>query len=74
MASVLLRKHLQGEGDIIRALAKLGCKYAYHQAPPDEIRFSISMLAVDLRDGVRLNKLIDHLTGEIGCTVQHDVV
>ncbi|KAK9861365.1 hypothetical protein WJX84_004669 [Apatococcus fuscideae] len=63
MACALLRKHLQGEHDIVRALAKLGCSLSYQQAPSDEIKFSISMLAVDLRDGVRLNRLIEHLTG-----------
>ena len=63
MAGALLRKHLQGEHDVVRALAKFGCILSYQQAPSDEIKFSISMLAVDLRDGIRLHRLMECLTG-----------
>ncbi len=64
MACTLLQKHIPGEGDIVRALAKIGCSFSYHQAPQDELQFPVRMLAVDLRDGIRLNKLIETITGK----------
>ena len=70
MASTVLSKHIQGDGDLVRALTKVGYRFTYQQAPADELQFAIGMLAVDLRDGIRLNKLIELLAGEeIDCGI-----
>lgn len=48
-----------GEGDIIRHLVFMGYSVIHNQAPLDEFDFTVKNLAVDLRDGVRLCRLID---------------
>lgn len=48
-----------GEGDIIRHLLFMGYSVLHTQAPLDEYDFMVKNLAVDLRDGVRLCRLID---------------
>lgn len=60
---VFLRDRLQGAGDIMRHLASKGFKLEYHQDLRSEFDFRIQNLAVDLRDGMRLSKLVDILTG-----------
>ena len=54
---------LSGEGDVLRSLGRLGYRLGYEQAPKREVDFAISNLAVDLRDGLRLCRLADILTG-----------
>ncbi|KAI7821532.1 hypothetical protein BC939DRAFT_204649 [Gamsiella multidivaricata] len=51
--------YLLGEGDIIRHLLFMGFSVLHTQAPLDEFKFKVENLAVDLRDGVRLCRLID---------------
>ncbi|KAG0345549.1 hypothetical protein BG004_003608 [Podila humilis] len=53
------KHYLMGEGDIIRHLIFMGYSVLYSQAPLDEFDFTVTNLAVDLRDGVRLCRLID---------------
>lgn len=48
-----------GEGDIIRHLLFMGYSVTHTQAPLDEYDFMVKNLAVDLRDGVRLCRLVD---------------
>lgn len=48
-----------GEGDIIRHLLFMGYSVLHSQAPLDEYDFTVNNLAVDLRDGVRLCRLVD---------------
>ncbi|PYH50094.1 putative calmodulin-binding protein Sha1 [Aspergillus saccharolyticus JOP 1030-1] len=48
-------------GDIIKALCHLDCQLSYEQQPLAEYRFWISNIAVDLRDGVKLARLVELL-------------
>lgn len=56
---------LRGEGDVLRHLATLG--YALDRAPPqtplDEAAWGVRSLAADLRDGARLVRLAEALSG-----------
>jgi abnormal spindle-like microcephaly-associated protein len=58
-----LHGRLVGEGNVGRHLELLGYKLAYSQSPLMEFPFAISNLAVDLRDGLRLIKVAEVLTG-----------
>jgi abnormal spindle-like microcephaly-associated protein len=51
---------LKGEGDIVRHLAKIGYVVTHTQCYIDEFDFSVNNIAVDLRDGVRLCRLVSH--------------
>ena len=51
---------LKGEGDIVRHLAKIGYVVTHTQCYIDEFDFSVHNIAVDLRDGVRLCRLVSH--------------
>ncbi|KAI8595971.1 hypothetical protein EDD21DRAFT_20184 [Dissophora ornata] len=53
------KNYLLGEGDIIRHLLFMGYSVLHVQAPLDEFDYTVKNLAVDLRDGVRLCRLID---------------
>ncbi|RAL09694.1 putative calmodulin-binding protein Sha1 [Aspergillus homomorphus CBS 101889] len=59
-------------GDIIKALHHLDCQLSYEQQPLAEYEFWISNIAVDLRDGVKLARLVELLVlkpatpGEVG--------
>ncbi|RAH78731.1 hypothetical protein BO86DRAFT_176220 [Aspergillus japonicus CBS 114.51] len=48
-------------GDIIKALYHLDCQLFYEQQSLAEYEFGISNIAVDLRDGVRLARLVELL-------------
>ncbi|KAL1880447.1 hypothetical protein Plec18167_003851 [Paecilomyces lecythidis] len=52
---------LPSVGDINRALSHLDCQVSYTQHPLQEYGFCISNLAVDLRDGVLLTRLVELL-------------
>jgi abnormal spindle-like microcephaly-associated protein len=62
-----LHGRLVGEGNVGRHLELLGYKLAYSQSPLMEFPFAISNLAVDLRDGLRLIKVAEVLTGACVC-------
>ncbi|KAF9969284.1 hypothetical protein BGZ73_008457 [Actinomortierella ambigua] len=53
------KRFLMGEGDIIRHLLFMGYSVLHTQEPLDEYDFTVKNLAVDMRDGVRLCRLID---------------
>ncbi|RAL00473.1 putative calmodulin-binding protein Sha1 [Aspergillus ibericus CBS 121593] len=48
-------------GDIIKALSHLDCELGYEQHPLEEYEYPINNLAVDLRDGVRLTRIVELL-------------
>ncbi|KAJ9651569.1 hypothetical protein H2198_009155 [Neophaeococcomyces mojaviensis] len=48
-------------GDAVRALRQLGYEVFYEQDPLHEICFKVENLAVDLRDGVNLTRLVEIL-------------
>ncbi|KAF9984582.1 hypothetical protein BGZ65_000089 [Modicella reniformis] len=56
---LISKNYLLGEGDIIRHLLFMGYSVLHTQSPLDEFDFTVRNLAVDLRDGVRLCRLID---------------
>ncbi|CAN0333409.1 unnamed protein product, partial [Hapterophycus canaliculatus] len=58
---------LHGEGDFVRHLKKMGYVVTHVQSYiADEFDFHVSNLAIDLRDGVRLTRLMEVVTGEWG--------
>ena len=61
---ILCRDYMGGEGDIVKHLIHIGVSITYEQKFIDEFDFSVSNLAIDLRDGVRLGKLTEILTGD----------
>eukprot|EP00976_Prorocentrum_cordatum_P059859 1175673-Prorocentrum_minimum.AAC.3 len=46
-------------GDLERHLSFMGYKLSYTQSPIMEFDFGVANLAVDLRDGIRLCKLVE---------------
>ncbi|OAX85390.1 hypothetical protein ACJ72_00239 [Emergomyces africanus] len=52
---------LPSVGDITRPLSHLDCQVAYKQHPLQEHEYRISNLAVDLRDGILLTRLVELL-------------
>ena len=53
-----------GEGDLLRHLSQLTYKLVYHQDPLAEFDFSLVTMSSDLKDGLRLCKLAEVLTGK----------
>ena len=60
---LFLRDRMHGEGDTMRHLASKGFRVYYDQDPRKEYDYGVQTLAVDLRNGLRLSKLIELLTG-----------
>jgi abnormal spindle-like microcephaly-associated protein len=58
------RDFLKGEGDFLRRLSLIGFTVKFEQTFIDEFDFTVSNLAIDLRDGVRLTRLLELLTKE----------
>ncbi|KAI9043054.1 putative calmodulin-binding protein Sha1 [Aspergillus affinis] len=52
---------LPSSGDVVKALNHLDCHLTYEQRPLQEYEYRISNLAVDLRDGVRLTRIVELL-------------
>lgn len=69
MLQAILPSWLSGEGDLLRSLGRLGYKLQYEQQPKREVNFSVTNLAVDLRDGLRLCKLADILMGGLASCI-----
>ncbi|KAG0249919.1 hypothetical protein DFQ27_009719 [Actinomortierella ambigua] len=59
LLTTISKRFLMGEGDIIRHLLFMGYSVLHTQEPLDEYDFTVKNLAVDMRDGVRLCRLID---------------
>jgi abnormal spindle-like microcephaly-associated protein len=53
---------MRGEGDVIRHLSLLGYTVSFAQSFIDEFDYTVKNLAVDLRDGVRLARLMELIT------------
>lgn len=64
MVTDFCRFFLSSEGRIDKHLKQLGYVLKHQQTPLDEIDVQIKNLAVDLRDGVRLAKLMEALTSQ----------
>ncbi|KAL4219252.1 hypothetical protein ACF0H5_021834 [Mactra antiquata] len=66
------RDFLSGEGDITKHLGYLDYKVTYSQTALDEFDYAVQKLAIDLRDGVRLIRVLEILCGhpDIGKTVR----
>ncbi|GMI14485.1 hypothetical protein TrVE_jg9754 [Triparma verrucosa] len=64
LLNVLCRDFLSGEGNVVKHLGQMGLKVSYEQKFIDEYDFSVSNLAVDLRDGVRLCRMAELLTND----------
>ncbi|CAI9716381.1 spindle-like microcephaly-associated homolog [Octopus vulgaris] len=60
----IARIFLKGEGDVARHLSYFGYTVSYVQTPLHEFDYAVSNLAVDLRDGIRLTRVIEILTGK----------
>ncbi|XP_041377587.1 abnormal spindle-like microcephaly-associated protein homolog [Gigantopelta aegis] len=58
------RDYLSGEGDVTRHLSYLGYTVSHVQTALDEFDYSVTKLGVDLRDGFRLMRVFEFLTGE----------
>lgn len=58
------RGRVQGDTDLSRTLARLGYSLQFQQHPTAEMDWSVTNLAVDLRDGLRLCKLAAVLTAQ----------
>ena len=63
MLEHLLNGRLAGEGSLARHLRQMGYELQHSQAPRAEFDCSLQHLSVDLRDGIRLCKLAEGLTG-----------
>lgn len=63
--TTLLSGRMFGEGDLLRHLSQLTYKLMYHQDPLAEFDFSLASMSVDLKDGLRLCKLAEALTGKM---------
>ncbi|KAL4763425.1 putative calmodulin-binding protein Sha1 [Aspergillus foveolatus] len=57
----LTRFLLPSCGNVGKAFAQLDCQLTYEQHPLEEYDFVISNLAIDLRDGIRLARLVELL-------------
>ncbi|KAJ5654593.1 hypothetical protein N7490_001596 [Penicillium lividum] len=57
----LTRVLLPSSGDIMKPLSHLGCRLSYKQHPLLEYNYRMDNIAVDLRDGVRLTRLVEVL-------------
>ncbi|KAE8156706.1 hypothetical protein BDV40DRAFT_293282 [Aspergillus tamarii] len=57
----LIRFLLPSSGDIIKTLGHFDCQLVYEQSALQEYDYQISNLAVDMRDGVRLTRIVELL-------------
>ena len=64
------RNTLRGEGDVLRHLTLLGYTVSFAQSYIDEFDYHVTNLAVDLRDGVRLARLVELLTNSYSLSDQ----
>ena len=56
-----------GEGDLVRHLSQLTYRLQYHQDPLAEFDLSLISMSSDIKDGLRLCKLAEALTGRKSC-------
>ena len=75
MLERLLDGRLAGEGSLARHLRQIGYELQHSQTPRAEFDYSLQHLSVDLRDGIRLCKLAEGVTGGLrdACTRHQDL-
>ena len=66
VARAALQASCHGEGDVLRHLKHLGYVLHHAQEPIREYDFKTTRLAVDLRDGVRLCRLVENMSERRG--------
>ena len=66
VAELALRASTYGTGDVLRHIGHMGYRLYHAQEPIREYDFTVRNLAMDLRDGVRLCRLVEVLAGAIG--------
>lgn len=66
VAELALRASTYGTGDVLRHIGHMGYRLYHAQEPIREYDFTVRNLAVDLRDGVRLCRLVEVLAGAVG--------
>lgn len=64
--SLLARTCLRAEGDLVKRLGGLGFRPSFAQRFVHEFDYRVSDLATDMRDGLRLAKLVEVLTAQEG--------
>ena len=60
------KEFLSGEGNVNRHLSLLGYEVTYKQSILDEVDYTVKELAVELRDGVRLCRMVELLCPSYG--------
>lgn len=63
MLSAFSKEMLKGEGGVLKHFAAAGYVPAYTQSKLDEFVWRVTNLAVDLRDGARLTRMVERLAG-----------
>ena len=58
---ILCREFMSKQGDIVKQLTRANLPCTYEQHPLQEIDFTVTNFAVDLRDGVRLCRILEVL-------------
>jgi len=64
LLAILCKDYIHGIGNLSKHLALIGISLSYTQSHMEELDFSISNIAMDLRDGTRLAKLAEILGGD----------
>ena len=67
--AILCRDYLHGIGSVFKHLSQIGVTVSHEQTCIDELDFTVSNLATDLKDGVVLGKLAESLSGINGKAV-----
>jgi len=62
--ALLCKDYVHGIGNLSKHLGHIGISVSYTQSHIEELDFSITNMAVDLRDGTRLAKLAEILSGD----------
>ncbi|RUP51136.1 LOW QUALITY PROTEIN: hypothetical protein BC936DRAFT_149745 [Jimgerdemannia flammicorona] len=70
MVVAIAAKYLLGEGDVVRHLFYIGYAVNHVQTPLEEYNFEVKNLATDLRDGIKLTRLVERYTCEWGLSLQ----
>lgn len=51
-------------GDVTKHLGYLGVRFSFQQAAIEEFDYAVTQLSADLKDGIRLCRLAELLTGK----------
>jgi abnormal spindle-like microcephaly-associated protein len=66
MLQALAEIFLVGEHKISNRFHLQGFEFSYKQSSRQEYNYQVQNVAVDLRDGIRLSKLVELVTGDSG--------